>query len=114
MTLRDCSGIGEHVLDAAVVGLDADQAEAEVDRGVADQVVDLPVAVLGDGEHRPPRRGGDPGVGQRLLHALLGVLAEDLDEQGAGGVEELAGPRRPKEPAGVEDDDVVADRKSVV
>ena len=39
-----CSGIGEHVLDAAVVGLDADQAEAEVDRGVADQVVDVAVA----------------------------------------------------------------------
>ena len=30
---------GEHVLDATVVGLDADQAEAEVDGGVADQVV---------------------------------------------------------------------------
>ena len=80
----------------------------EVDRGVADQVVDLLAAVLGDGEHRPARRGGDAGVGQRLLHALLGVLAEHLDEQGAGGVEELAGARGPQQPAAVEDDDVVA------
>src|SRR5918999_2697165 len=33
------SGIDEHVLDATVVGLDADQPEAELERGVTHQVV---------------------------------------------------------------------------
>ena len=33
------SAIGEHVLDAAVVGLDAHQPDAEVEGGVTDQVV---------------------------------------------------------------------------
>ena len=78
-----CSGIGEHVLDAPVVGLDPHQPDAEVERRVADQVVHVE-AELGvgvEGEQPAARLDGDAGRGQRMAHAGLGVLADHLDER---------------------------------
>ena len=93
-----------------MVGLDPDQPEAEVARGVADDVPHVAGAGGGvDGEHRAAHGGRDPRGREGGGHPGLGVVAEHLDEQRARGVEELVGARGPQEPAAVEDDDVVAD-----
>ena len=53
---------------------------------------------------------GEPGLDQRLAEQPVGVgRALHLDEQAAGGVQEVGGGRRAQQPAAVEHDDVVAD-----
>ena len=55
------------------------------------------------------RPGDETCVDQRLPEDPVGVRAAlDLDQQGAGAVQEVAGGRGPEQPAAVEDHDVVA------
>ena len=102
--------VSEHVLDASVVDLQADQTEAQVARRVADQVAHLEGGVGGiHRQHRAADGRGDPRADQRAGHPGLRIDAQHLHEQGARRVEELVGARGAQQPPPVEDDDVVAD-----
>ena len=58
----------------------------------------------------PAGPGGQPGLDQRLAQQPVGVgPALHLDDQAAGGVQEVGGGRGLQQPAAVEHDDVVAD-----
>ena len=62
-----------------------------------------------EGEQPAARLDRYAGRGERPAHPGLRVVAEDLDQQGAGGVEEVAGLGGAQQPAAVEDHHVVAD-----
>src|SRR3954453_207872 len=82
----------EDVLDAPVVRLDPDQPEAEVQRSVADQVVDV-MGEVGGGAQRgeaAPGAAGYTGRCQRLSHQGLRVVTEPLHQQGARRFQEVA------------------------
>ena len=98
--------VAEDLSERVAAGLDPQQADAERDRAVADQVErgllldeDVEVAAPGDHGERRRRSGG------RELLVPVGHLDRDV----SGDARRGGRGRRAHEAAGVDDDDVVAD-----
>src|SRR5919106_5820671 len=106
----ECAGIdlllSEDLRDVVAPLLQADQAQPEPPHRVADEVVGL-LASDPDQHHVTVRAGLQADLVQGRREAV--VVVGHLDRQQLAGPGELRGRRRPQQPAGVDDDDVVAD-----